>query len=332
MKKNKFFWVLFIIVLILGGYFYFQSRKKEVAYMTVEVKKENLAKTVSATGSIQSRNKAEVSFKLSGKIKKIFFEVGDKVKEDEVVAVLDREELNYEVNQARADLEAQKKSLALMKRKRDNYTHEQLDIQREVVKKSEANLSISLKKIDETILRAPIAGTIIKKNVNNSGENVIANEAIFLIADDEELLIEANVPESDIVDLSVGQKATVSLDAFSSEEKLEAELIEIEPASTTIQDVIYYKIKLKLSVKDDRLKIGMSVDEDISVQEKKDVISVPLRSVAGEGADKYVEVLKEGNQAERIKVKTGLSGDEGKIEITEGLLGGEKIIISSKEE
>ncbi|PIU08915.1 MAG: hypothetical protein COT31_01620 [Candidatus Moranbacteria bacterium CG08_land_8_20_14_0_20_34_16] len=200
------------------------------------------------------------------------------------------------------------------------------------MKKSEANLSISLKKIDETILRAPIAGTIIKKNVNNSGENVIANEAIFLIADDKELLIEANVPESDIVDLSVGQKATVSLDAFSSEEKLEAELIEIEPASTTIQDVIYYKIKLKLSVKDDRLKIGMSVDADISVQEKKDVISVPLRSVAGEGADKYVEVLKEGNQAERIKVKTGLSGDEGKIEITEGLLGGEKIIISSKEE
>jgi len=54
--------------------------------------------------------------------------VGDKVKEDEVVAVLDREELNYEVNQARADLEAQKKSLALMKRKKDNYTHEQLDI------------------------------------------------------------------------------------------------------------------------------------------------------------------------------------------------------------
>ena len=95
--------------------------------------------------------------------------MGDKVKEDEVVAVLDREELNYEVNQARADLEAQKKSLALMKRKRDNYTHEQLDIQREAVKKSEANLSISLKKIDETILRAPIAGTIIKKNVNNSG-------------------------------------------------------------------------------------------------------------------------------------------------------------------
>ena len=258
--------------------------------------------------------------------------MGDKVKEDEVVAVLDREELNYEVNQARADLEAQKKSLALMKRKKDNYTHEQLDIQREAVKKSEANLSISLKKIDETILRAPIAGTIIKKNVNNSGENVIANETIFLIADNEELLIEANVPESDIVDLSVGQKATVSLDAFSSEEKLEAELIEIEPASTTIQDVIYYKIKLKLSVKDDRLKIGMSVDADISVQEKKDVISVPLRSVAGEGADKYVEVLKEGNQAERIKVKTGLSGDERKIEITEGLLGGEKIIISSKEE
>jgi len=200
------------------------------------------------------------------------------------------------------------------------------------VKKSEANLSISLKKIDETILRAPIAGTIIKKNVNNSGENVIANETIFLIADNEELLIEANVPESDIIDLSVGQKATVSLDAFPSEEKLEAELIEIEPASTLIQDVIYYRIKLKLSNEDNRLKIGMSVDADISVQEKKDVISVPLRSVAGEGNDKYVEVLKEGNQIERKKVKTGLVGDEGKVEITEGLSGGEKIIISFKEE
>lgn len=333
MKKSKkiIFWILFIIIFISGGYFYFQSRKKEIAYATEDVKKGALAKTVSATGSIEPKNKAIVSSAFSGKIEKIFFSVGEKVEKGDILAVMDKEALIYEANQARADLEAQKKSLALMKRKRDNYTHEQLDIQRLAVKKSEAILSSVQKRIKETILQAPIAGTIIEKTVDSPGENIIANETIFLIAEEEDLLIEANVSESDIVDLFIGQKASVSLDAFSSEEKLEAELVEIEPASTVIQDVIYYKIKLKLSKKDDRIKIGMSVDADINVQEKKDAIIVPLRSVLGEGNDKYVKILKEENQIETKKVKTGLIGDEGKVEITEGLSGGEKVIISSDE-
>ncbi|KKW05500.1 MAG: Efflux transporter, RND family, MFP subunit [Candidatus Moranbacteria bacterium GW2011_GWE1_49_15] len=70
----------------------------------------------------------------------------------------------------------------------------------------------------------------------------------------------------------------------------------------------------------------MSANIDIMTAEKGDVVKVPLRAIKLEGNRKYVEILKENNEVEKIFVQTGLEGDEGIVEITSGLKGGEKVV------
>jgi RND family efflux transporter MFP subunit len=174
---------------------------------------------------------------------------------------------------------------------------------------------------------------VVRREVD-PGENAVANAIVISVADIGDLELEANVPESDIVKVALDQSAEVTFDAFSLDEKFEAKVTNIEPASTVIQDVVYYKVKFKLADPDDRLKVGMSSDIDIRIFEKDNVVMVPARAIKSEGNRKYVDVLKDekNNIVDKIFITTGLAGDEGMTEITTGLSGGEKIITLEKEE
>jgi RND family efflux transporter MFP subunit len=214
-----------------------------------------------------------------------------------------------------------------MKENKGTYESEQRDAQKALVKKAEALNRAARINVGETYLYAPIDGTIIKKNVD-LGEIAIFNSPVLTVAQGE-MQIETNVPESDIIKVSLGQKANVAFDAFSISEKIEATVFKIEPAATVIQDVVYYKVKLRLDKADERLKAGMSCDVDIKTAEKKNAVSIPLRAIKTEGEKKYAEILKdEKNQiTEKVYVTTGLEGDDGIVEITSGLHGGEAVII-----
>jgi HlyD family secretion protein len=129
------------------------------------------------------------------------------------------------------------------------------------------------------------------------------------------------------VDVKVGQRAKISLDAFQNGETFSATVFDIEPASTVIQDVVYYKVKLRFDSFDERFKVGMSADVDISTDEKNNTIIIPARALKTEDEKNYVEILKDENAVEKIFVKTGMTGDEGTVEIVSGLSGGENVVI-----
>lgn len=328
-KKKKTYIIFGIIILIIGGYLYFKPDKSKVEYVTAVAQKGKLVRTVAATGSIEPENRTDLAFKTSGRVIEVNFDVGDEVKKGDIVAQVDRGTLGAELASTKAELEIQKRSLELKKRRDDLYKHEEIDAQRAAVEKAEASVNLIWKKINETALYSPMDGIITRRNID-PGENAVANSTIMTIDDGGELLVEIDIPESDIVDIAFEQKATVTLDAFSTDEKLDAEVIEIDPASTVIQDVVYYKIKLKLKNYDQRLRAGMSADADINIAEKNDVISVSQRAVKSEGNQEYVEILKTDNTLERKNVKTGLKGDEGMVEIVSGLIGGERVVTLTK--
>jgi multidrug efflux pump subunit AcrA (membrane-fusion protein) len=144
--------------------------------------------------------------------------------------------------------------------------------------------------------------------------------------------VKADVPESDIVKIALGQKADIKLDAFMAQDVFEGEVIDIEPASTIIQDVVYYKVKFRIINYDPRIKNGMSADLDIKTAEKKNVVFAPLRAVKTENGGKYVEVLKDEKNGvtEKITVTTGMEGNDGMVEIKSGLKGGEKVVTLTK--
>src|SRR3989344_1553576 len=324
--KKSIIWLV-IIVVIIGAVFYFRSRKPKTEYSTEEASKVNVIQTVSVTGEIVSENQVDLAFNTSGEVKKIYAAVGDKARKNQLIASEDISGLLIDFKEAEKDIAYQKKTLANMKRRKSAYNREQEDAQRALVEKAKLASEDIEKQIREKSIYSPMEGIIIRKNIE-AGEMAIANSAIFTIAEEGKSILESNIPESDIIKISVGQKASVTLDAFPSSEIFEAEIFEIETASTVIQDVVYYKTKLRFTKTDPRFKNGMSADIDVKTAEKSNVLAVPARAIKMEGSRKYAEVLTNAEKGEIEKkfIETGLEGDEGLVEIVSGLNEGEKVI------
>lgn len=328
MKKwiKRIIWIVIILAVIAGGIFFFTSKKSKTQYTTEEAKKIDVKQTVSVTGEINPENIIDLGFKAGGIVKEMNVDVGDTVKKGQRLAKVDPSTLLEELDASWQDIEYQDETLDYMKDNESAYEKEQRDAQKALVRKAEALSRAARIKISETYIYSPINGKIIKRNAD-LGEIAIFNTTILTVANGE-MKIKADVPESDIIKVSLGQKADISFDAFPVDVKFEATVTKIEPASTVIQDVVYYKVELKLDNVDERLKAGMSCDVDVKTAEKKNVIAIPLRAVKTEGDKKYVEIIKDEkkNITEKVYVTTGLEGDDGIVEITSGLSGGEKVI------
>lgn len=324
--KKRTIWIIILLALIGGGVYYFMTKKEASQYTTEAARRMDVAQTVAVTGTINPENIINLAFKVSGIVKEMNVAIGDEVKKGQRLAKVDPSTLLAELEASNQDIEYQDETYDHMKDNKGTYDKEQRDAQKALVKKYEALNRAARINVGETYLYAPIDGTIIKRNVD-LGEIAVFNSTVLTVAKGE-MEIETNVPESDIIKVSLGQKADVSFDAFPIDVKFSATVFNIEPASTVIQDVVYYKVKLKLDNIDAKLKAGMSCDVDIKTAEKPNVIGIPLRAVKTEGGKKYVEILQdEKNEiTEKVYVTTGLEGDDGIVEITSGLSGGENVI------
>lgn len=338
MAKNKKKWIFLVIIIALigGGAYYFKTKKAAVEYITQKAEKGTLAQTVSVTGKLVAKEQADLSFKVSGRVEAMYVDIGDKVQKGQKIATIDKGTMNEQLTEAQEYLIAQRNTLYDMKKRKATYSWAQEDAQRAMIRKAEAAVAAVKEQISETTLYSPIGGIVITKNVDE-GETTVANAvtantSVVTIAREGELEVQANVPESDIIKIILGQKAEVTLDAFSAEDIFPAEIVEIEPSATVIQDVVYYKVKLKFPSYDFRFKNGMSADTDIHTVEKNDVVFIPERAIKEDGSQKYVEILKDEKKQiiERANVATGMRGDDGMIEIASGLSGGENVITISK--
>jgi HlyD family secretion protein len=335
-KKKKTYVIVAVVILIIGGVFYFKSKKPKVEYTTSAAQKGTLNQTVSVTGRTAAPHEVELSFKVSGIIQDLYFDIGDRVKKGQKVAVIDKGTLNAQLKQAKEEVTSQKQTLANMKRKSNAYKVEQLNSQRAEIRKAEAAVTQVYAQFADTSLYSPMDGIVIRRN-GEIGETITANSAasntpVVTVAQEGELDVKADVPESDIVKIALGQKADINLDAFSSQDIFEGEVIDIEPASTIIQDVVYYKVKFKIINYDPRIKNGMSADLDIETASKDNVVYIPERAIKDDNGKKYVEILKDekANAIDKAYVTTGMKGDDGMIEITQGLSGGEKVVTFTK--
>ena len=325
--KKKIIWTIVILALVAGGFFIFKGKKPKTTYTTIETKRGDLAQTVSVTGKLKAQEESELAFKVSGIVEKVNYKIGDRVEKGDVLAKLDQRTLTYDYISAQEDVKYQKKTYSHVKDEDDTYDKDQEQAQKALVRKYEAELKSSSVRLSDALLRSPIDGILIKRDLD-VGEMAILGSEIMTVASEGELELEVDVPESDIIKVALGQKASVEFDAFSVNDKFQAQVFEIEPSSTVISDVVYYKVKMRMENIDPRFKNGMSGDVDIMTDERKNIFSVPMRAVKTEGDKKYVEVLKDekNNITEKIDVTTGMEGDDGMVEIKSGLSGGEKVI------
>lgn len=203
------------------------------------------------------------------------------------------------------------------------------------VDSANANLNLIEKQIEDNIIKAPINGKIVKINYE-IGEQISGVGPVISLLTENNFEIEVLISESNISKLKIGNEAKITFDAFGDDYKVSGQVYFIEPAATSISDVIYYKIKINFT--EDELekngfiiKSGMTSNVDIVTNFKKDVFVVPARAVLlRNGGDRYIRVL-EGKNVREIPVVLGISGDQAMVEISsEELQEGFSIITAIK--
>lgn len=227
---------------------------------------------------------------------------------------------------AESTLAIEENTLAL---KKAGYTSEQIAGQEAQVKQAEANVENIEAQLAKTIIRAPITGIITKQEAK-VGEIMAAGVTTVSIISEAEYQIEANVAEADIAKIKIGNSAKVTLDAYGNDVVFEVKVVTIDPAETIVEGVATYKTTLQFMDNDSRIKSGMTANIDIVTAEKQNIVAIPSRAVISKDSEKIVRVPTDEKNYKEIKVKTGLIGSDGNIEILEGINEGDEVIVFIK--
>lgn len=193
------------------------------------------------------------------------------------------------------------------------------------VAQAQAALDLVRNQILNSAIKAPIDGTITKKNYEVGEQFSLAKSAFSLLGINN-FEIEIDVSEADINKVALNNQAEITLDAFGEDVKFYGQVNFIEPAETVIQDVIYYKVKINFDGQGKDVKSGMTANANITTVQKDSVLIMPSRAVIEKnGSGKYARLLING-QITETPVTVGLRGDNGLVEILSGLNEGDLVV------
>ncbi|MFA5211638.1 MAG: HlyD family efflux transporter periplasmic adaptor subunit [Patescibacteria group bacterium] len=197
------------------------------------------------------------------------------------------------------------------------------------VSEAKAGVSQAVASLNKTKLFAPIDGILGKINVK-AGEYSSASDIAAKIINPH-FEIKVDVPETDIIKIKIGDSAQINLDAYGDDVVFSGKVLEIEQGQTVIQDVIYYNVTLSLEEKQDfsyNIFNGMTADVIFYTEKKENTLFIPQRVIlSDENNQKYARVLNNEKQIINKNLITGMKGDDGFIEIVEGLAEGDEVII-----
>ena len=179
-------------------------------------------------------------------------------------------------------------------------------------------------KLPDMVVRAPVDGVLISRNVE-VGDIVQPGKELFLLAPAGETQVIVQIDERNLSQLSLGQKALGSADAFPGR-RFPAELIYINPGIDALRGSV--EVRLRVPSPPDYLRQDMTVSVDIEVARRAQAVVAPTQAVRdATTAQPWVLAVRNG-RAERVPVKVGLRGD-GRLEVLEGAAPGDALIPAS---
>ncbi len=330
---------------------------------------------VSAPGEVNPKVKVNISANVIARITKLYFNEGDTVRRGQRLVDLEREAYAAARNRASSLVEAQrvevsrsraalataeaayKRALSLKGQgiqAQELFDQSQLTFQnaqaasesaQQGVKQAEAALAQSDNDLSHTVIDSPMDGKVVQLNAHE-GEVVVTGtmnnpgSVIAVIADLSQILVEAEVGETEVVGIKLGQPSKIHVDAIPDKE-FEGHVAEIGSSASTrpgsASTVRYFLVKVQIDNPDDRLRPGMTSQVSIITSTLPNTISVPIQSVVervpGKKADdeddttpkkKYV-FIAQGAKAKLVEVTTGIS-DTTHVAITSGIKNGDQII------
>ena len=136
--------------------------------------------------------------------------------------------------------------------------------------------------------------------------------------------VRARFSEADTAKIRAGQAAKVEFESLG--QQLTARVVRIDPIETVVANVVTYTVTLLLDKKLEEIKPGMTGNVDVIINQKQNVLRLPVTAINPRNGRATVQVLKDDDTLESRQVTTGLKGDDD-VEITSGLAEGDKVVI-----
>ena len=285
--KNKIWYGLLIIAVLGAGYWIWQTYQsddnRKTATETINPGRGNIEVFITTTGTVQPQNRLEMKPPISGRMEDILVREGDHVKKGNIVAWMSSTERAALLDAARS------RGRETLRQWEDAYK--------------------------PTPLIAPINGDVIVRAVE-PGQSVTPNDPVVVLSD--RLIVKAQVDETDIGRVKVGQNAFVSLDAYPMD-RVNAGVDHISYESKLINNVTIYEVDILPQKVPRVFRSGMTANVNIVEKVRRNVIRLPVDAIRREKEGIFVLVKENGQGKSTVrKVVTGLS-DENFVEITSGL-------------
>ena len=194
------------------------------------------------------------------------------------------------------------------------------------VKQAMDNVQYYQNEINKTILKSSIDGIVVNQNDLQAGEMVSAGSPVISVISRHKFKIEAYISESDIGKVKVGNRADVTLDAYGEDKVFSAKVVKIDLGETMIEGVASYKATLEFDTENSQIKPGMTANIDILTAKRSNIVALPWRAIVEKNGQKLAKVIRDG-QIKEVRVKTGLYGSNGNVEIIKGVKEGEKVCL-----
>lgn len=302
--------LILLVALGAGGYVGFQrysEKKPEISYKTAPVVRSTLVSSVTATGTLEPLIKVLVGSQVSGTVTKWYADFNDRVTEGFILAELDKDRFQATVDQRRAAakaamarVEEAKAALAdaALNRKHaeSNFARNaaaEIELQQAqiaeqqalaslhafeaAVEQAEAEARLASVDLDRTVIRSPIDGVVISRNID-AGQTVAASlqaPTLFTIANDlSKMQVNAAVSETDIGRVREGCVAEFRVDAYP-DRRFKGVVFQVRFAETIVDNVVTYTTLINVNNEDLALRPGMTATISFEIARAEDVLAVP---------------------------------------------------------
>ncbi len=303
--------VTLVLLGALGGgvytYYRYRNAPTPPTVQTAAVTRGAIVDTVGATGTLQAVTTVQVGTQVSGTIQTLYADFNSLVRRGQVLARLDPSLFETQIEQARAnliraqaDLERLRVTLEDSRTKlkraqelaeRQLIPRTELETAEVAVRSAEAQIRSSEAQVvqaqaslnqnevnlQHTVIRAPIDGLVISRNVD-AGQTVAASmnaPVLFeLAADLSEMQVVANLDESDVGRIRPGQRVAFRVDAYPAEEFV-GTVSQVRLQPQVVQNVVSYSTVIDVPNPQLKLKPGMTANVNVEIARRGDVLRVP---------------------------------------------------------
>ena len=355
-----------LVALAALAWWWLKPEPEPTEYLTAPVVQKDLENTVLAAGKLEARRLVSVGAQASGRIEQLFVGLGDQVKTGQLIAQIDNLTQNNSLQNAEAALANQQAQrlvrLAQLEQNRQSLNRQRALLKDQATSQAEyeaaeaafktaqaeitaldaqirqAQLSVDTARLNVGYARvtAPMDGTVVAI-VAEEGQTVNANQSaptIIRLADLNTLTVKAQISEADVVNVKAGQTVYFTI-LGDPDKRYYATLRAIEPApesikteatSSSTNTAIYYNGLFDVPNPDGELRIDMTAQVYIVLDQAKNVLSIPAAALTKADGKTRVRVLNAAGEPEPREVKIGLN-NRVDAQVLSGLKAGEKVLL-----